>query len=71
MGIDKTTFDKNVETYKKYNADFSTYITNDVKNINGIVSDSDIVSSYENYNYMIWSVLAISILLITLKIIRK
>ena len=71
MGIDKTTYDQNVEMYKKYNADFSTYITNDVKNINGIVSDSDIVSSYENYSYMIWSILAISTLLITLKFIRK
>ena len=71
MGIDKTTYDQNVIAYKKYNDDFSTYITNDVKNINGIVSDSDIVSSYENYNYMIWSILAISTLLITLKFIRK
>ena len=71
MGIDKTTFNTNVETYKKYNADFSTYVTSEVKNINGILSDSDIVSSYENYSYMIWSILAISMLLITLKIIRK
>lgn len=71
MGIDKTTFNQNVQTYKKYNDDFSTYITNDVENINGIVSDSDIVTSYENYSYMIWSILAISTLLITLKFIRK
>ena len=71
MGIDKTTYDQNIATYKKYNSEFSTYITNDVKNINGIVSDSDIVSSYENYSYMLWSILAISILLITMKIIRK
>ena len=71
MGIDKTTFNQNVQTYKKYNDDFSTYITNDVHNINGIVSDSDIVTSYENYSYMIWSILAISTLLITLKFIRN
>ena len=71
MRIDKTTFDKNVATYNQYNTDSSTYINNDVQNINGIVSDSDIVSSYENYSYMLWSILAISILLITMKIIRK
>jgi len=71
MGIDKTTFNQNVQTYKKYNDEFSRYITNDVKNINGILSDSDIVTSYENYSYMIWSILAISALLITLKFIRK
>lgn len=71
MGIDKSIFDANLVTYQKYKGEFSKYTDTDMKNINGILSDSNINVSYENYTYIIWSILAISMLLVTLKIIRK
>ena len=71
MGIDKSSLIAGLSTYKKYRDDFSQYNNGEMHNINGILADSDIVTSYENYSYILWSVLAITVLIITFTILKK
>jgi hypothetical protein len=71
MGIDKTVLDDNLKKYKALSKQYSQYKTVDAVNINGILSDSDIVVLQENYSYLFWSILAIAIVVITIHIIRK
>ena len=40
-------------------------------NLEGILNDSDIVVLQKNYSYILWSILAIGIVIMTLNIIRK
>ena len=71
MGIDKTVLADNLTLYTRYNTEFNNYKDDDVHNIDGILSDSNIVIDEENYSYMVWSILAITLLLITLNVLRK
>ena len=40
-------------------------------NINGIMADSDIVVLKENYTYVFWSILAISVVIIAMNLLRN
>ena len=71
MGIDKAVLADNLTLYTRYNTEFNNYKDDDVHNIDGILSDSNIVIDEENYSYMVWSILAITLLLITLHVLRK
>lgn len=70
-GINKASLDDMLMQYSKYNNQFSQYKNSEIKNINGIVSDSNITIAYENYSYILWSVLAITGIIITLSVIRR
>ena len=70
-GINKASLDDMLTQYKSYNSIFSQYKSNEVKNINGILTDSNIVATHENYSYILWSVLAISVIIVTVSLIRR
>ena len=69
MGIDKNVLKQNLQQYKdvvtKYKKSF------DMTNINGIMADSDIVVLKENYTYVFWSILAISVVIIAMNLLRN
>jgi len=71
MGIDKTVLHENLEKYKAYSKEYNQYKSVDATNINGILTDSDIVVLQENYSYLFWSVLAIAIVVVTINTIKK
>jgi len=71
MGIDKTVLDKNLMRYKTLSKQYNQYKNEDSTNINGILTDSDIVLLQENYSYLFWSILAIAIITITINIFKK
>ena len=69
MGIDKNVLNQNLQQYKdvvtKYKKSF------DMTNINGIMADSDIVVLKENYTYVFWTILAISVVIIAMNLLRN
>jgi hypothetical protein len=71
MGIDKTVLQENLKKYQEISKQYNQYKTSDATNINGILSDSDIVVLQENYSYLFWSILAIAIVVITIHTIKK
>jgi len=71
MGIDKKVLDQNLRKYQLLSKQYNQYNTSEATNINGILSDSDIVVLQENYSYLFWSILAITIVVITINAIRK
>jgi hypothetical protein len=71
MGIDKTVLQENLKKYQEISKQYSQYKSVDATNINGILSDSDIVVLQENYSYLFWSILAIAIVVITIHTIKK
>jgi hypothetical protein len=71
MGIDKTVLDANLKQYQELSKKYNQYKKSDATNINGIVSDSDIVVLQENYSYLFWSILAIAVVVITINAIKK
>jgi hypothetical protein len=71
MGIDKTVLDTNLKKYQALSKQYHQYKTSDAININGILTDSDIVVLQENYSYLFWSILAIAVVVITIHTIRK
>ena len=70
-GINKASLDDMLQQYTQYNSKFSQYKSTEVKNINGILTDSNIVATHENYSYILWSVLAISVIIVTVTLIRR
>lgn len=71
MGIDKSVLEENLKKYKALSKQYTQYKTVDATNINGILSDSDIVVLQENYSYLFWSILALAVVVITLHAIKK
>jgi hypothetical protein len=71
MGIDKTVLDQTLQKYQKLGEQYTQYKLVDSANINGILSDSDIVVLQENYQYLFWSILAIAIVIITINVFKK
>jgi hypothetical protein len=70
MGIDKAVLADNLKTYQEYSQKYNIKLK-DTSNINGILSDSDIVVLQENYSYLFWSILAIAIVVITINTIKR
>jgi hypothetical protein len=68
MGIDKNVLVENLNKYKEISQSYHDYKTTGMRNIDGIIKDSNIVVLYKNYNYILWSILAIIIIIITIKI---
>jgi len=71
MGIDKSVLDDNLKKYKVLSKQYNQYKDIDASNINGILSDSNIVVLQENYSYLFWSILAIAIVVVTIHTIKK
>jgi hypothetical protein len=71
MGIDRTVLDQNLKKYQALSKQYHQYKTVDEANINGILSDSDIVVLQENYGYLFWSILAIAVVVITVNTIKN
>ena len=58
-----------MNNFKNNNFNPSNIKTN--QDINEMLVDSDLRALQGNYNYMVWSILGISILLITFNIMKK
>ena len=43
----------------------------DMSDLDGMVTHSDLIVLQENYNYILWSILAVGILTITLNAMKK
>jgi predicted transcriptional regulator len=43
----------------------------EMNSINNILSDSSIVLTQKNYSYIIWSIVAVTLVLVTMSVIRK
>ena len=43
----------------------------DLNDLNGMLSDSDLLVLNENYTYILWSILAIGVLTITINTMKK
>jgi len=71
MGINKSALDEMLKKYTAYNREFSQYKNSDYGNYENILSDSGIVASQQNYSYLLWSSIALVVLIITLQILRK
>jgi len=69
MGIDKNVLTQNLQQYKDVVAKYKKSF--DVTNINGIMADSDIVVLKENYTYVFWTILAISVVIIAMNLLRN
>ena len=67
MGIDKNVLGENLNRYKELSKSYHNYKNGELRNIDGIVKDSNIVVLFKNYNYILWSILAIVILIITIR----
>lgn len=72
MNMNSEQFKKNIEMYKDVNKRLQTEgMTNMTqRDLNSLVSDSDIYVLYENYNYVLWSILAITTITLTMKLLK-
>ena len=67
MEVNKGNFNKNIKDYPIATKDRSA----DLQNISGIVNDSNIVVLKENYTYLMWSILAVGVVSLSLKVLKK
>ena len=71
MGIDKDSLAINLQKYKSVNNEVSKYKSSYIKNVNGLLSDTDTLVLQESYSYMFWSILAIALITIVINTVRK
>jgi hypothetical protein len=73
-------FKKNLAMYKninkkiretKYSGKVEGMQNMDMSDLDGMVTHSDLIVLQENYNYILWSILAVGILTITLNAMKK
>lgn len=73
MDMNAEEFKKNLEKYKN----IKNYINDNIEgmqnmnDINGMLSDTDLRVLQENYSYILWSILAVGILTITINTMNK
>jgi hypothetical protein len=66
--VDQNILKEMITKYTAYNKQFSSYNDN---NVQGIVEDTSITTLRDNYMYVFWSILAIALIITTIKIIKK
>ena len=81
LNMNEEQFKKNLENYKltnikikeelKLNNNINIEGMRNISDINGMLSDTDLRVLQENYNYIMWSILAIGILTITINTVKK
>jgi hypothetical protein len=70
IGINSDKIDSDLVMYNKTINDIQNY-KNGEDNMNNIVKDTNLLVLYQNYNYMFWSILAISTIIISMKVMGK
>jgi hypothetical protein len=71
VGLNKQSLDQMLTQYNGYNNKFLQYKTVEYKNITGILSESGIVTKQENYSYILWSGLAVTLIIASLVLVRR
>lgn len=70
IGINSDKIDSDLVMYNKTINDIQNY-KNGEDSMNNIVKDTNLLVLYKNYNYMFWSILAISTMIISMKMMGK
>ena len=70
IGENSDKIDTDLESYNKVIMDIKKYNKGET-NMNNIVKDTNLLVLYNNYNYMFWSILAISTIIISMKMVGK
>ena len=71
MSMNKEEFKEAIKQYRSVSISLKEGFNNiDPRDINSLLSDSDTYVTYENYNYVMWSILAIGALTITYKLLK-
>ena len=71
MKVDESVLANNLTLYNKISNQYQ-YVKNDgSNNINGILDDSKIIVSSENYNYIFWGCLAMVFLIVIFVLLKK
>jgi hypothetical protein len=70
FGINSEKIDNDLEMYNTVIADIEQYKLGE-DNMNNIVKEMDFDVLYKNYNYMFWSILAITTIIISMKMMGK
>lgn len=80
LNMNEQEFNKSIAMYKNINNKIQSNNIEGMKNmnkqlslndINGMLSDSDLIVLQENYSYMLWSILAVGILIVTINTMKK
>lgn len=71
VGLNKQSLDQMSSQYNDYNNKFLQYKTVEYKNITGILSESGVVTTQENYSYILWSGLAVTLIIASLVLVRR
>lgn len=71
MGINKNNLDKMLTQYQTYKSQYSDFNSGNRDKYDNILSDSNIVSSQQNYNFILWAGIAIIVVILTIQIIKK
>jgi len=71
VGLNKQSLDQMLTQYNGYNNKFLQYKNVEYKNITGILSESGVVTKQENYSYILWSGLAVTLIIASLVLVRR
>lgn len=68
MGIDLNVFKTDMDKYKALHQKYNSLLSDsdEMVNIGGILNDSDIIVLQENYSYLMWTIVATAIVIITI-----
>lgn len=71
MSMNKEQFKKKINQYRNVSMSLKEGFGNlDPRDVNTLLYDSDVYIKYENYNYVMWSILAIGALSLTYKLLK-
>ena len=73
MGFDGTTLEEYMVKYTDLNSKYRGMFSGspEMDNISGILTDSDIILLQENYRYILWTIIATGLVVITLNQMRN
>jgi len=71
IGLNRTTLNDMLSKYTSYNTQFSQYANVDVSNYDNILTDRKIVTSQQNFNYILWCGVTVVILIIAMQLIKR
>ncbi len=70
IGTNSEKIDADLKNYNKVMVDIQKYKKGET-NMDNIVKDTNLLVLYQNYNYMFWSILAISTMIVSMKMMGK
>ena len=82
LNMNSVQFNKDLEKYKNINIKIKQELDlqsnnnniegmHNMNDINGMLSDTDLIVLQANYKYIMWSILAVGLLTITINVIKK